>query len=131
MNRRGYTLIELMVAVIIIGVVMSALLTTFIAMWKAQAQSITMPATQQEAQQITTTLASAFRGAVNCATGDSGCTVGNPGANPTSTGCTLYSRNSSGTLVATTYAVSGGTFQTTVNGTTTTQYSGATVAISY
>jgi len=131
MRRRGFTLMELLVGVIVTGVVMSALLTAFVTMWKAQASSVNMPVTQEEAQQMATTMATAFRSAVVCGSSDSGCTTGATVANCTSNSCTIYSRNSSGTLVQTTYAISGGNFQETVNGVTTTVYSNASLALTY
>jgi len=130
--RRGFTLVELLVGLVISAIVGAALLTTFVTLFKAQASSVNMPVNQVYAQQIVTTLSNAFRDSVICGSGDSGCTVGANVESPTSTSCTVYSRNSSGTLVETNYAVVNGTFQVSVNGGTANQlYPNATLSLTY
>jgi len=133
MNRRGYTLVELMASLIVFSVVMGALFVTFVSMWNNQAKSIGMPASQQGAEEIVYKLAGAFRAATNCLVTDSGCVTGTPVQNTTSSGATIYSRNSSGTLVQTTYGFASGTtnYQMTTGSTTTPLAADATVSITY
>jgi len=125
-------MIQVVVGVLIIGIIMSALLQAFISMWKSQNASVGMSSSQQQAQQIVTTLATAFRGATQCASTDSGCVVGSNIQNASATGCTIYSRDSSNNLVQTTYAVNNGNFQTTVgSGSPTTVFSNAALTLTY
>ena len=131
MKRRGFTLVEVLVGLVVFGVVMGALFTAFCTMWNAQSLSIGLPESQQNAKQMAMTLASAIRGATYCQSTDSGCTLDAGIQNATATSCTVYSRNSSGTLVQTTYAVVNGNFQQTVGGTTTVLIPNATLALTY
>jgi len=131
MRKRGYTVFELLVSLVIFGIIMAAIFTSFVAMWQAQGVSIGLPASQQGANEIIYKLGSSFEAATNCLATDSGCTVGTPVQNCTSTGCTVYTRNSSGTLVPTTFAMSGTNFQMTVGSTTTVLAANATVTLTY
>lgn len=132
MRKRGWALIEVLVGVIVLGIVMAALFQIYLNIWDSNNYSTGLSETQNDAQQIATTLANAFRSAVQCTSTDSGCTVGANTQSETSSSCTIYSRNSSGTLVQTNYAVNSGNFQTTIgSGTPTTVYPGATLTLTY
>jgi prepilin-type N-terminal cleavage/methylation domain-containing protein len=131
MRRLGFTLVELLVSLVIFAIILAAIFTAFVAMWKSQGVSIGLPASQQGAEAIVYKLGNAFRAATNCLATDTGCVVGTPVQNATSTGCTIYTRNSSGTLVQTTYGMSGTNFQMTSGGTTTVLSANANVTLTY
>lgn len=129
--RRGFTLVELMVGLIVFAVILAGAFTMFISMWDQQGYAVGFPESQQGAQAIVFTVAQAFQNATLCGTSDSGCVSGSAIQNASSTACTIYSRNSSGTLVQTTFANNSGSFQMTSGGTTTTISQGATVTFTY
>ncbi len=133
MKRRGASLVEVLVTLIVIGLVMSMLLQAFISLWKSQNAAVGMSSTQQRAQQIVTTVSNAFRSAVQCTSTDTGCIVNSTIEAPTASSCTVYSRNSSNTLVETTYSLSGANFQNQIGtGTPVTVYSNvSTFALTY
>lgn len=132
MRRRGWALIEVLVGVIILGIVMAALFQIYKNVFKANNYSTGLSQSQQEAQQMTITLANAFRAATLCASTDSGCVVGANAQDATTTSCTIYSRDGSGNIVKTNYAVNSGNFQTTVgSGTATTVYPNTSIALTY
>lgn len=131
MRKRGYTLVELMVSLIIFGVLLAGAFTAFIAMWQNQGTSVGLPASQQGAEEIAYKLAESFRGAAVCQSTDSGCVVGSSIQNASSTGCAIYSRNSSGTLVQTTFSTVSGSFEMTTGSTSMVLATNATVTLTY
>ncbi len=130
MRRRGFTTVELLTGVVIMGVVLGGIFTAFSGMWNNQSQAIGMPAAQEGAKQMAVTLGEAFRAPVECHSTDSGCTVGAPIDTASSTSCNIYSRPGT-SLVSSTYAVTNGNFQVTTGGVTTTYATGATLNLTY
>jgi len=131
-KRGGWALIDVLVGIIILGIVLGALFQVYTNLWDSNKYSAGMSTSQIEAQQMATSIATAFRSAVQCTSTDSGCTVGANIESASSTGCTIYSRNSSNALVETTYAVNNGNYQTTVgSGTASTIYTGASLSLTY
>jgi prepilin-type N-terminal cleavage/methylation domain-containing protein len=131
-KNRAFTLVETLAGIVVIAVVLAGLMQAFVSLWKSQNEAVGMSSAQTQAQQIAISVANAFRGAIQCTANDTGCTVGATVESPTSTSCTIYSRNSSGTLVETNYGVTGGNYQLAVNGgTPITVYTGATLALTY
>ena len=131
MKPRGYTLIELMVGLIIFFVVMAALLSAFSILWKADSATANMANNQLGAKEIVVKMAESFRGAAICASTDSGCELNSPQESASTNTVTLYSRNSSGTLVKTVYSTSSGSFTMTTGSTVTTLASNATMTLTY
>jgi len=131
MTRRGFTMIELLTGLIVFSVVMAGIFIAFVEMWKAQGRSIGLPASQQGAEQIVYKLANSFRSSANCLATDTGCVLNSDVQDATSTGCTIYSRNSSGAIVSTVFATSGTNFTMTTGGNTMVLASGATVTLTY
>jgi len=131
MKQRGYTLIELLVGLIIFAIAMAGIFVAFTSLWDSQKVALGLSSSQQGAEQVEYKLSEAFQAATNCLVTDSGCVQGTPVQNATSTGCTLYSRNSSGTLVQTAYTTSGTTFQMTTSGVTTVLATNCAVTLTY
>lgn len=130
MNRRGLTLIEILVALVVSAIVLSGIISVFLSIDKAQKFSMDMPTVQRQAQDVATIVANALRRSTLCTSSDSGCTVNAAIEGNSASGVTIYSRPSS-TLVPVTYAVNSGDFQKTVSGSTTTIYSGVALALTY
>ncbi len=130
MKQRAVTLVELMVAITITGLLFAGIFTIFVSLNGAQSFSVTMPQVQGQAQQMAMTVAGAIRRATLCGQGDSDCTLDAALQDTATSGLTVYSR-SSGTLTPITYQVSNGDFQKIVYGTTTTVYSGANLNLTY
>jgi len=112
--RRGYTLVELLVSFVVFGVVMAALFITFVGLWNNQSLASNNTLSQVSAEQASYVIAAAFQQSTSCGSSDSACISTASASNATSTGCTIYSRNSSGTLVQTTYSNSGGNLTVTI-----------------
>jgi len=131
MKKRGYTLVELLVGLIIFAIAMGGIFVAFSSLWDSQGIAMGLSSSQMGAEQVEFKLAESFQAATNCLVTDSGCTQGTPVQNATSTGCTVYMRNSSGTLVPTTFAMSGTNFQMTTSGTTTVLATSVVVTLTY
>jgi prepilin-type N-terminal cleavage/methylation domain-containing protein len=131
MTRRGYTLMELLVGMIIFLIVMAGIFTAYNSMWSSQSTAIALSSSQIGAEQVEFVLAQAFQSATNCLSTDTGCVQGTPVQNATSNGCTVYTRDTNGNLDQTTYATSGSKFQQTINGVTTPLSSSAAVSLTY
>lgn len=110
MSRRGTTLIQLLVGVIVVALVMAGFLRAFANAWRMQLTSIAVPGLQRDAKDVAMKIADAARGATLCAATDSGCTVDAPAENASSSAITLYRRNDDGTMTKRTYAVGAGLF---------------------
>ena len=130
--RRAYSLFELLAAVAILSVLVTGLATVFMGLNSAQSFALTMPQVQNDAQQMTLKIAAAVRKASLCTSTDSGCTLNAGVESASSTSLTIYTHDSSGTLVKTTYANSGGNVTTSTNGgTPSTLYSNASISFAY
>ncbi len=124
-------MVEILTGLIVFAIIMAGILVAFLQMWKAQGRSVGLPASQQWAEQIAYKLANSIRGAANCSATDTGCVLNSSMQDCSSNGCTIYSRDSSGTLVQTVFATSGNNFQMTTGGSTVVLASGATVTLTY
>jgi prepilin-type N-terminal cleavage/methylation domain-containing protein len=131
MRKRGYTLVELLVGLIVFAIVMAGIFVAFQSLWDSQNIAIGLSSSQAGAEQVEYKLSEMFQAATNCLATDSGCVQGTPVQNASSTGCTVYTRNSSGTLVQTVFATSGTTFQMTTAGTTTVLATNVVVTLTY
>ena len=132
MRRRGTTLIEVLVAAILLAIVMAIFLPAMLSAWRMQALSFGMPTVDNDARGMALKVADALRAATLCTASDSGCTVDAAAENATATGLTAYRRNDDGTLKKLTLSVVGGSFQMQVDSNApVTIGTGATIALVY
>jgi len=131
MNRRGFTLIECLTGIVVFGIVMAAIFTAFVGMWNNTTNTANGTLAQVSAEQVVWVFANAFQTSTICGSSDSGCVANAAASNASTSGCTVYSRSSSGALVQNVYGMSGGNFQVTTNGTTALVAVGMTVSVVY
>lgn len=128
--KRGATLIELIVGILIVALLSVALLQAFVSLWNEQAFGLRYPSVQEDARQMANILGGAFRRATLCTSSDSGCTLDAAISGASSSGVTIYTRPSSA-LVLTSYGVTNGVFWKNSSGVTTNLFTGANLAITY
>jgi prepilin-type N-terminal cleavage/methylation domain-containing protein len=131
MKRRGMTLVELAVVVVIIGIITTGLLTVWMSMSGIQSFTTTMPPVQETAQRMTMDVAAAFRKATLATSADTTCTLNAAVESASSTAVTIYS-GSNGSITKTTYANSSGNITKATNGgAAAILYAGASLAFTY
>jgi prepilin-type N-terminal cleavage/methylation domain-containing protein len=131
-TRKGYTLVELLVSLIIGAVVMAVMLTTYIALWKDQNKAAGLTESQEGAKAIVWKMAESFRAASLCTSTDTGCDLNSGVESAGTSSVIINSRDSNGNLVKTTYAINNGNFQVTVgSGSPATYASGASMTLTY
>lgn len=116
MKRRGSTLFEVLMAIVILAVVVAVFLPTMLGTWRMQTLSFGMPTVENDARAMALRIADALRAATLCTASDSGCTLDAAAENATTTGVTAYRRNDDGSLKRETLSVVGGTFQEQFDG---------------
>ena len=131
MLRRGYTLIELLTALVILGVLLAGLLQVITSMESANTFTSRMPTVQQDAVDVVRKLAESLRGATICTSGDSGCSLNAAMEAPSGSAITIYRRASNGTLSLVTYRIQNGNFERVVNSAATTLVENASLSLVY
>lgn len=108
MSRRGYTLIQALVGMVVGTVVGMGVFRAMIVLWRANSFSVSMPAVQDDAKSAVLTLAGALRRATLCTATDTGCTLDAAVESTSATGVTAYRRNADGSLSKLAYTISSG-----------------------
>jgi hypothetical protein len=125
------SLIQLLLAGVISTVVLGGILVGFMTLWNMQKLGLQMPAVQQDARQLALTLASSLRRATLCTSSDTGCTIDAAAESATSTGITVYRRNSDGSLSKLAYGISNGVAQVTTGSTTNNLALGSSITLTF
>lgn len=130
-ERRGLTLIELIITAVVLLVLTTGLLSIFTAVNGAQRTAGTVPQLQSQAEQLANEVGRAIRKSTLATSADTTCTL-NAGVESTSaTAITVYG-GANGSITKTTYANSGGNVTKATNGgTASTLFSNASIAFIY
>jgi hypothetical protein len=96
-----------------------------------QKMGLQMPAVQNDARQLALTIAGALRRATLCTASDSGCVVDAAAESASTSGVTVYRRETNGSLTKLAYGVSGGNAQVTTGATTSILATGGSMTLTF